>query len=194
MILTCENIIKILPVIRLELYNNNENNLVIPTKYLIKILTLLKYHFKYQFKILSCISGIDFPDNFYRFQIVYEFLSLKFNVRIRIKVLVDELTLVNSIERIFVGASWWECEIWDMFGLFFINQANLTRILTDYGFRGFPLRKDFPLSGFTESKYNIFKNRVVYENIELSQEYRTFSFLSPWEVLKKQDEKTGSER
>lgn len=106
MILTCENIIKILPVIRLELYNNNENNLIIPTNYLTKILTLLKYHFKYQFKILSCISGVDFPDSFYRFQIIYELLSLKFNVRLRIKILVDDLTPINSIERIFIGASW----------------------------------------------------------------------------------------
>lgn len=183
MILTCENIIKILPVIRLELYNNNENNLIVPTKHLIKILTLIKYHFKYQFKILSCISGLDFPEKFYRFQIAYELLSLKYNTRLRVKVLVDDLTPINSIEKIFVGASWWECEIWDMFGLFFINQNNLSRILTDYGFRGFPLRRDFPLSGFTESKYNIFKSRVVYENIELGQEYRTFNFISPWNIL-----------
>lgn len=111
MILTCENIIKILPVIRLELYNNNENNLIVPTKHLIKILTLIKYHFKYQFKILSCISGLDFPEKFYRFQIAYELLSLKYNTRLRVKVLVDDLTPINSIEKIFVGASWWECEI-----------------------------------------------------------------------------------
>ena len=191
MILTCENIIKILPIIRWELYNNNENNLIIPTKYLTKILILVKNHFKYKFQVLSCISGVDFPEKFYRFKIVYEFLSLKFNTRLRISILVDDLTPVSSIEKIFVGSSWWECEIWDMFGLFFINQNNLTRILTDYGFRGFPLRKDFPLSGFSESKYNIVKSRIVYENIELSQEYRTFNFTSPWEI---QNEKISSER
>jgi len=191
MILTYENIIKILPIVRWELYNNNENNLIIPTKYLTEILILVKNHFKYKFKVLSCISGVDFPEKFYRFQIVYELLSLKFNTRLRISILVDDLTPVNSIENIFVGSSWWECEIWDMFGLFFINQNNLTRILTDYGFRGFPLRKDFPLSGFSESKYNIVKSRVVYENIELSQEYRTFDFTSPWEI---QNEKTSSKR
>ena len=182
MILICENIIKILPIIRLEFYNNNENILIIPTNHLIKILILIKNHFKYYFKILSCISSVDFPENFYRFQVIYELLSLKFNTRLRLKILVDDLIPINSIENVFLSSSWWECEIWDMYGLFFVNQNNLTRILTDYGFRGFPLRKDFPLSGFTESKYNIIKNRVVYENLELSQEYRTFNFVSPWET------------
>jgi NADH:ubiquinone oxidoreductase subunit C len=184
MLLTCENIIKILPIVRLELYNK-ESNLLIPTNLLNKILIIFKNHFKYQFKILTCISGVDYPENFYRFQIVYELLSLKFNSRLRLKILVDELVPVNSIEKIFSGASWWECEIWDMFGVFFLNQSNLTRLLTDYGFQGYPLRKDFPLSGFTESRYNVVKSRVVYENIELAQEYRTFEFLSPWENYKK---------
>ena len=185
MLLICENTLKILPVIRLELYNNKENNLLIPTQFLNEILIIIKNHFKYQFKILSCISGVDFPENFYRFQIVYEFLSLKFNSRLRLKIMVDELIPVTSVETVFLSATWWECEIWDMFGLFFINQNSLSRILTDYGFQGFPLRKDFPLSGFTESKYCVAKSRVVYENIELSQEYRTFNFISPWENFKK---------
>lgn len=184
MLLTCENIIKILPIVRLELYNK-ESNLFIPTKLLNEILAIFKNHFKYQFKVLTCISGVDYPENFYRFQIVYELLSLKFNSRLRLKILVDELVPVNSVEKIFSGASWWECEIWDMLGVFFINQKNLTRLLTDYGFQGYPLRKDFPLSGFTESRYNAEKSRVVYENVELAQEYRTFEFLSPWENHKK---------
>lgn len=184
MLLTCENIIKILPIVRLELYNK-ESNLFIPTNLLNEILAIFKNHFKYQFKVLTCISGVDYPENFYRFQIVYELLSLKFNSRLRLKILVDELVPVNSVEKIFSGASWWECEIWDMFGVFFINQKNLTRLLTDYGFQGYPLRKDFPLSGFTESRYNVEKSRVVYENVELAQEYRTFEFLSPWENYKK---------
>jgi len=184
MLLTCENIIKILPIVRLELYNK-ESNLLIPTNLLNEILTIFKNHFKYQFKVLTCISGVDSPENFYRFQIVYELLSLKFNSRLRLKILVDELIPVNSVEKIFSGASWWESEIWDMLGVFFLNQKNLTRLLTDYGFQGYPLRKDFPLSGFTESRYNVAKSRVVYENVELAQEYRTFEFLSPWENYKK---------
>jgi NADH/F420H2 dehydrogenase subunit C len=142
---------------------------------------VLKNHFKYQFKILTCISGIDYPENSYRFQIVYELLSIKYNSRIRLKVLIDELTPMNSVEKVFPCANWWECEIWDMFGVFFRRHPNLTRLLTDYGFHGHPLRKDFPLSGFIESRYNVNKNRVAYENLELTQEYRTFEFISPWE-------------
>ena len=184
MLLTSKNIIKISPILRLELYNK-ESNFLISSNLLNEILIIFKNHFKYQFKVLTCISGIDYLENLYRFQIVYELLSLKFNSRLRLKILVDELIPVNSIEKIFLGASWWECEIWDMFGVFFSNQDNLTRLLTDYGFQGYPLRKDFPLSGFTESRYNITKSRVVYENVELTQEYRTFEFMSPWENYKK---------
>jgi len=184
MLLTCENIIKILPIIRFELYNK-ESSFLIPTNLINEILTIFKNHFKYQFKVLTCISGVDYPENLYRFAIVYELLSIKYNSRIRLKVLVDELVPVNSIEKIFPAATWWECEIWDMFGVFFSNQYNLTRLLTDYGFQGYPLRKDFPLSGFTESRYNLTKSRVVYENLELAQEYRTFEYLSPWEDFTK---------
>lgn len=182
MLLTCENMIKILPIVRFELYNK-ESSFLIKTNLLNDILIVLKHHFKYQFKVLTCISGVDYPENLYRFEVVYELLSIKFNSRLRLKILVDELTPVNSVEEIFAGASWWECEIWDMYGVFFLNQYNLTRLLTDYGFQGYPLRKDFPLSGFTESRYNVVKNRVVYENIELAQEYRTFDFISPWEKV-----------
>jgi len=184
MLLTCKNIIKILPIIRLELYNNKETNLLIPTRFLNNILIIVKYHFKYQFKILTCISAVDTPENFYRFQIVYELLCLKFNTRLRIKILIDDLIPINSIENIFLSASWWESEIWDMFGVFFSKQNNLTRILTDYGFQGYPLRKDFPLSGFCESKYSVSKSRIVYENVEFAQEYRPFNFLCPWENYK----------
>nr|UDP55431.1 NADH dehydrogenase subunit 9 [Schizostauron trachyderma] len=180
MLLTNENIVKLLPIVRFELYSK-ESSFLIPTNLLTDTLIVLKNHFKYQFKVLTCVSGVDYPDNLYRFQVVYEFLSIKYNSRVRVKVLVDELTPINSVEKIFSASSWWECEIWDMFGIFFLNQNNLVRLLTDYGFQGYPLRKDFPLSGFTESRYNVTKSRVVYENIELAQEYRTFEFLSPWE-------------
>lgn len=192
MLWTHKNMIKTLPIIRLELYNK-ESTFFLPNNLLNESIIILKNHFKYQFKILTCISGVDYPEKLYRFQIVYELLSIKFNSRLRIKVLVNELIPINSIEKIFLGSSWWECEIWDMFGVFFNNQKNLTRLLTDYGFQGYPLRKDFPLSGFTESRYNILKNRVVYENVELAQEYRTFQFLSPWENYKNNScEKTKS--
>jgi len=184
MLITCENIIKILPIVRFELYNK-EISFLVKTNLINDIMIILKNHFKYQVKVVTCISGVDYPENLYRFQIVYDLLSIKYNSRIRIKILVDELTPANSIEKIFPAASWYESEIWDMFGVFFLNQYNLTRLLTDYGFQGYPLRKDFPLSGFTESRYSGTKNRVVYENLELAQEYRTFEFISPWEDFTK---------
>jgi len=183
MLFTYENIIRILPIIRFELYNK-ESSLLTKTHTLTETLIILKNHFKYQYKILTCISGVDYPENLFRFQVVYELLSLRFNNRIRIKILASELSPISSVENIFRGASWWECEVWDMFGIFFKNHHNLTRILTDYGFQGYPLRKDFPLSGFSETRYNSIKSRVVYEILELAQEYRTFEFLSPWEDYK----------
>jgi NADH/F420H2 dehydrogenase subunit C len=179
-LLITRTITDILPIIRFELYNR-ESCFLIKTNIICEIINLLKNHFTYQFKVLTCISGVDYVNNFYRFQVVYELLSLKFNSRLRIKVLLDELTPIPTIEHIYLGASWWECEIWDMFGIFFLNKNNLTRLLTDYGFQGYPLRKDFPLVGFIEARFNSIKNRVVYENIELAQEYRTFEFISPWE-------------
>lgn len=158
-----------------------ESGLLTQLNIIVEVLTVLKNHFNFQFKNLICISAVDYPENVYRFNIVYELLSIKYNTRLRVKVLVGELISAISIEKVMPGASWWECEIWDMFGVFFLNHNNLTRLLTDYGFKGHPLRKDFPLSGFTESRYNSIKNRVVYENLELAQEYRTFDFISPWE-------------
>lgn len=184
MIITCAQLIKTLPIVRFELYND-ESCLFIQNHLLNNTLLVFKNHFKYQFKLLTCISGIDYPENLYRFQIVYELLSIKYNSRIRVKVLIDELTPMSSIEKVFPCASWWECEIWDMFGVFFFSHPHLTRLLTDYGFNGHPLRKDFPLSGFIESRYNTIKNRVAYENLELTQEYRTFEFISPWENFNK---------
>ena len=177
------NILKIVPFIKIEVCNK-ELSFITKTNLLTKVLFLLKTHFKYQFKMLTCISGIDYPEKTYRFQVVYELLSLQFNSRIRVKCYVNELIPISSAEKVFIGANWWECEIWDMFGIFFNNHSHLVRILTDYGFEGYPLRKDFPLSGFYESRYHHTKHRVVYGKIELCQEYRTFDFPSPWEKVK----------
>ena len=174
------NILKILPVLRLNLYRS-ELSFFIQTHLLQNILKVLKYHISYQFKILSFLSAIDYPKNKLRFFLVYELLSIKFNIRIRLKIALDEITPMNSISNIMPGAFWWECEVWDMFGIFFFHENTVRRLLTDYGFNGHPLRKDFPLSGFLELKYNSVKNKVVYENVELAQEYRTFDFISPWE-------------
>ena len=185
MLLKNKTLIKVLPIVRFEFYNKKESSLLVHINLLHKILLILKNHFKYQFKVLTCVSGVDYPENFYRFQVVYELLSIKFNSRLRVKILVNELIPVDSIEQIFPAATWWECEIWDMFGVFFLNQYNLTRLLTDYGFHGHPLRKDFPLSGFIESRYNAVKRKISYENLELAQEYRVFEFSSPWENFTK---------
>lgn len=174
------NILKIFPFIKLEIFNK-ESCFTVKTKLLDKSLFFFKNHFKSQFKVLTCISGIDYPQRKYRFAIVYELLSVRFNHRVRVKCFVNELVPVSSVQKIFLGAGWWECEIWDMLGVFFSNHSNLVRLLTDYGFEGYPLRKDFPLNGFYEARYSHTKHRVVYGDIELCQEYRTFEYPSPWE-------------
>ena len=107
-------------------------------------------------------------------------LSIRYNCRIKIKTFVHELYPLDSCSNLFLSGDWYECEVWDLFGIFFLNHPNLKRILTDYGFEGHPLRKDFPLSGFFELRYNEFEKRVLYEPIELSQEYRTFDYFTPW--------------
>ena len=180
---TLKNIAKICPVKKIQIYNS-EITVVVETSHLLDILLFFKNHILCQFKILTCVSGADYPMNKYRFKLVYELLSVRYNSRIRIKIFTHELLSVESCGKLFSAASWYECEIWDLFGVFFKNHSNLKRILTDYGFEGYPLRKDFPLSGFIEVRYNETKKRVVSESIELSQEYRTFKFLSPWETEK----------
>lgn len=168
-----------LPIIRLFIYFF-DFCFLIQTSLLKFFLLFLKNHYKSQFKVLTCISGVDYPEKIFRFSLVYELLSIKYNNRLRLKIFVDELTPMSSVESVYVGAYWWECEVWDMFGVYFLGEKQMTRLLTDYGFFGYPLRKDFPLSGFLETRYNLVKNRVVYENLELAQEYRAFNFTSPW--------------
>jgi len=140
----------------------------------------LKYHIGLQYNLLSCISGVDFLSKNYRFSIVYDLLSLTYNSRIRIKIFVNEITPVNSITNTFINADWWEREIWDLYGIYFEKHPDLRRLLTDYGFEGHPMRKDFPLSGFIEVRYDGNKQRIIVEPIELSQEFRSFSFETPW--------------
>ena len=173
---------KVLPILKIQIHQK-EISLIVKRDHLIPVLTFLKNHIKYQFKVLTCISGVDYPAQKYRFKVVYELLSVKYNTRLRAKVLTDELTPVESCCKIFPAAGWYESETWDMYGIFFANHENLTRLLTDYGFEGYPLRKDFPLSGFVESSYDYTRKRVTNERVELSQEYRAFKFTSPWETL-----------
>ena len=161
----------------------DKNDLMLETTVdnLEKTLFFLRDHEGCLFKMLIDILVIDYPGREKRFSLIYCLLSLKYNVRIKVKVFIDELTSVNSITNIYKSSCWMEREIWDMNGVFFENHPDLRRILTDYGFEGYPLRKDFPLSGYTEVRYDDSQKRVVLENLEMSQEYRVFNFNSSWE-------------
>src|SRR5690606_24713791 len=134
-----------------------------------------------QFVNLTDISGVDYPQRAKRFDVVYQLLSPRQNLRIRVKLQTDEDTLVPSAVSVFTGADWFEREAYDMYGILFSGHPDLRRILTDYGFEGHPLRKDFPLTGFVEVRYSDELKRVIYEPVELRQEFRNFDFLSPWE-------------
>jgi NADH dehydrogenase (ubiquinone) Fe-S protein 3 len=139
----------------------------------------LKNHMNTQFKILVDICGVDYPSRSNRFEVVYNMLSLYYNFRIRVKICVDEITPVPSITNLYPAAGWFEREVWDMFGIFFSNHPDLRRILTDYGFSGHPLRKDFPLTGYVEVRYDDSEKRVITEPIQLAQGFRYFDFTSP---------------
>lgn len=174
---------QIIPVLFSQVLNN-EQIYIIHKKNLILAFLCLKNHIKYQYKILSCISGVDFLTtnltSKFRFGVVYELLSLTFNTRLRIKVYLNEMSTVSSVISIFINANWWEREVWDMFGIWFENHTDLRRILTDYGFDGFPLRKDFPLSGYVDVYYDSTKKRIISKPIELAQEFRVFVFENQW--------------
>lgn len=143
-------------------------------------LKTLKIHTNTQYTVLSSISGVDYPERSRRFEVSYDLLSVKFNSRIRVKTFVDEITPLESCVSVYPCATWWEREVWDMFGVFFDKNSEIKRILTDYGFEGHPLRKDFPLSGYVESRYDDSLKRVVCEPLENAQEFRSFDFSSGW--------------
>ncbi|MCP9231216.1 NADH-quinone oxidoreductase subunit C [Mesorhizobium sp. M0045] len=148
---------------------------------LIEVVTFLRDDPKCQFISIIDVCGADYPSRAKRFDVVYHLLSPRQNIRIRIKVQADEETLVPSITGIYPGADWFERETYDLYGVLFSGHPDLRRILTDYGFEGHPLRKDFPLTGFVEVRYDDEAKRVIYEPVELKQEFRNFDFLSPWE-------------
>lgn len=147
----------------------------------IALLTFLRDDHKCLFKQLIDICGVDWPEREKRFDVVYNLLSLKNNQRIRVKVATDETTPVPSAAPVFSSAGWFERETYDLYGVWFSDHPDLRRILTDYGFEGHPLRKDFPLTGFVELRWDDVQKRVVYEPVKLAQEFRRFDFLSPWE-------------
>lgn len=152
-------------------------------EFLKKFLMFLSNDANCDFKQLMDVCGADYPERDERFEVIYSLLSLKHNQRIRVKVTTDETTPVDSVVGIFPAAGWFEREVWDLYGVFFAEHPDLRRILTDYGFEGHPLRKDFPLTGFVEVRYDETQQRVIYEPVKLAQEYRNFDFVSPWEGM-----------
>ena len=150
---------------------------------LVKIMTFLRDDVNCQFKQLMDVCGVDYPEDELRLEVVYNLLSLTHNNRIRIKVRTDEDTPVPSVTGVYSAAAWFEREAWDLLGVFFSDHPDLRRIMTDYGFEGHPLRKDFPLTGHVELRYDDEKKRVVYEPVKLTQDFRSFDFLSPWEGM-----------
>jgi NADH-quinone oxidoreductase subunit C len=152
---------------------------------LLQVLRFLQDDPKCRFSILCDICGVDYPDRPQRFDVVYNLLSVSLNQRIRLKLETDEEQPVASATALYSSAGWWEREAWDLFGIFFSDHPDLRRILTDYGFEGHPLRKDFPLTGFVELRYDDDQKRVVYEPVRLKQEFRSFDFISPWEGMDK---------
>jgi NADH-quinone oxidoreductase subunit C len=164
-------------------FQKDELCITIQRKSIVPFLIVLRDDKDFQFRQLVDICGADYPERAERFEVIYNLLSLKFNMRIRVKVLTDENTPVDSVTSVFSSAGWYERETWDMYGIYFNNNPDLRRILTDYGFDGHPLRKDFPVTGYVELRYDEELRRVVYEPVKLQQDFRAFDFMSPWEGM-----------
>ncbi len=173
---------------------HRELSVMIERDALTEVLRHLRDDPECRFTILCDICGVDYPERPLRFEVVYNLLSMSLNQRIRLKVETSEDDPIPSATALFSSAGWWEREAWDLFGIYFAGNPDLRRILTDYGFEGHPMRKDFPLTGYVELRYDEEQKRVVYEPVRLQQEFRRFDFLSPWEGMDKilpGDEKVG---
>ncbi len=153
------------------------------TDALFALLQILRDDPRFSFAQVMDICGVDWPERPLRFDIVYNLLSVTKNTRLRIVVAADETTAVPSVSSLWPNATWWEREVWDLFGIAFDGLADHRRIVTDYGFQGHPLRKDFPLTGYLEVRYDEDQKAVIYEPVKLAQEFRNFDFLSPWEAM-----------
>lgn len=175
---------------------NGELNIGCEAANLHKVLKFLRDDKNCAFKQLVSISGVDYPEREMRFEIVYNLLSFEFNARIKVKVPAKAKSIIPSVTSIYSSAGWFERETWDMYGVLFSEHPDMRRILTDYGFEGHPLRKDFPLTGHNEVRYDLEQQKVVYEPVNLAQEFRRFDFSSPWEgtnYVLPGDEKTTKE-
>tara|TARA_R110002110_G_scaffold198343_1_gene408569 strand:- start:37 stop:645 length:609 start_codon:yes stop_codon:yes gene_type:complete len=151
---------------------------------IVQVMTYLRDNSGCQFKGLMDVTAVDWPARSPRFDVVYHLLSIRLNQRVRVAVTTDEETPVPSVSEVYSVANWFERETWDMYGIMFSGHPDLRRILTDYGFEGHPLRKDFPLTGHVEVRYDDEQKRVIYEPVTLTQEFRRFDFMSPWEGAK----------
>ena len=184
-----ENLKKLEKLINSELSSKIHNSIIqndelmidINDSDLLEVIQFIKSNEKCKFRQLIDIAGVDYPDEDKRFKLVYLFLSHENNSRIKISIQFEINQVINSITKIFPSANWMEREVFDMYGIKFKNHPDLRRILTDYGFKGHPLRKDFPLTGFNEVRYSEKEKKVVYEPVKLEQNYRNFDFESPWE-------------
>ncbi len=156
----------------------------VPYQHITEILLFLRDNSKCAFTQLVDIFGVDYLAREKRFEVIYNLLSLEHNQRVRVKIMVSEDDQVPSVTEIFAAANWLEREVWDMYGVLFAGHPDLRRILTDYGFSGHPQRKDFPLTGYVEVRYDQELKRVVYEPVKLTQDFRNFDFVSPWEGIK----------
>jgi NADH-quinone oxidoreductase subunit C len=164
---------------------------------IVEVLTFLRDDTQCRFDVLIDICGVDWPSREKRFDVVYHLLSPRLNQRVRVKLETDEETPIASAVKVFSAANWFEREAYDMYGILFSGHPDLRRILTDYGFQGHPMRKDFPLTGYVEVRYDDEQKRVVYEPVELTQEFRSFDFESPWEgtqYVLPGDEKAGARK
>lgn len=164
---------------------SGEQVITVKPAYLLPLLSALRDQTDFQFSQLVDIAGVDFPEREQRFEVVYLLLSLRKNARLKVRVCTDETTPVPSAVSVYSSAGWFEREAWDMYGILFSDHPDLRRILTDYGFEGHPQRKDFPLTGYVELRYDVEQKRVVYEPVKLNQAYRNFDYLSPWEGVAK---------
>jgi NADH-quinone oxidoreductase subunit C len=150
---------------------------------LVALMTTLRDDPRFAFEQCMDVCGVDWPERAERFEVVYNLLSVSLNQRLRVIVTTDEATPVASVCGIWPAVTWWERETWDMYGIAFAGQPDLRRLLTDYGFEGHPLRKDFPLTGYVEVRYDEDRKQVVYDKVQLTQDFRSFDFLSPWEAM-----------
>ncbi len=155
----------------------------LPAGSVVTLLRFLRDDANCQFTVLVDLCGVDYPERELRFDVVYHLLSLRRNRRVRVTVATDEASPVPSATGVYSAAGWYEREAWDLYGILFSDHPDLRRILTDYGFEGHPLRKDFPLTGFVEPRYDELQKRVVYEPVRLTQDFRSFDFMSPWEGM-----------